>query len=137
MDVSEGIPIVKKKIRIPINETPRGLATLGSAFKDAGLIPSSEGINPPETETPEPDDTVSFDRKSIVIRKERRGRSGKTVTVIEGLHLDGSDLNRLARKMRKSLGCGSYVEAGCIVLQGDQVERVRTWLSEHSQRNAE
>ena len=107
---------------------PKSLATLGSVLKDAGLSTSLEKVEPPEEEPSEPDNSVSFDHKNIAIRKERKGRSGKTVTVIEGLHLADSDLNRLARKMRKSLGCGSYVEAECIILQGDQVERARTWL---------
>lgn len=63
----------------------------------------------------------------IVLRRERKGRGGKTVTVVTGL--PRGSLDDLAREMRRALGCGASVEDGAIILLGDLAERARTWLA--------
>lgn len=60
----------------------------------------------------------------IVVRREKKGRGGKAVTIVEGAGLAGSDLDELARELAKSLGAGARVEEGTIVVQGEQSERV-------------
>ncbi len=60
----------------------------------------------------------------IVVRREKKGRGGKAVTIVEGAGLAGHDLAELARDLAKSLGAGARVEAGAIVVQGEQSERV-------------
>lgn len=64
----------------------------------------------------------------IVVRRERKGRGGKTATLIEGVALQGTALDAFAREMRQSLGTGGGVEGAAIVLAGDQVERAMAWL---------
>ena len=64
----------------------------------------------------------------IVLRRERKGRGGKTATLIEGVALQGAALESFARELRQSLGTGGGVENGAIVLAGDQVERAMAWL---------
>ena len=54
-----------------------------------------------------------------VVRRERAGRGGKTVTLIEQLALPDEALKALAKKMKKAMGCGATVEDSAIVLQGD------------------
>jgi translation initiation factor 1 len=66
----------------------------------------------------------------LVVRREKKGRGGKTATVIEGLRGSASQLQELARQLRKELGCGTHVDADRVVLQGAQAERVRTWLQQ-------
>ena len=67
----------------------------------------------------------------IVLRRERKGRGGKTVTVVSGLALSPARLAELARALRKGLGCGSTVEGETIVLQGDIADRTQQWLIAH------
>jgi translation initiation factor 1 len=67
----------------------------------------------------------------LVVRRERKGRGGKTVTLVSGLALSAPRLEALARAMRKGLGCGSTVEDDTIVLQGDIVPRAQEWLAKH------
>lgn len=67
----------------------------------------------------------------LVVRRERKGRGGKTVTVVSGLALPAPRLEELARAMRKGLGCGSAVENGAIILQGDIAPRAQDWLAKH------
>ena len=68
----------------------------------------------------------------LVVRRERKGHGGKTVTLISGLPAPRLDL--LARALRKGLGCGATVENGIIVLQGDIPERAQSWLASHGAR---
>ena len=67
----------------------------------------------------------------IVVRRERKGHGGKTVTVVDGLKLSIAQLETVARTLRKALGCGSRVEAGRVVLQGDLTTDVAAWLRAH------
>lgn len=67
----------------------------------------------------------------VTVRREKKGRAGKTVTVIAGLVLTPSALEQWAEKLRKALGCGSHVEEGTIVLQGPQVDRAAALLREY------
>ncbi len=62
------------------------------------------------------------------IRVEKR--SGKSVTVISGLHTYGGDrLNRIAKELKNTCGAGGTVKNGVIEIQGDQVVMVQSWFS--------
>jgi len=57
-------------------------------------------------------------------RRAPRRRGGKTSTVVEGIRFSPSPLERIARELRRALGCGASVDEGRLVLQGDLVARV-------------
>jgi translation initiation factor 1 len=63
-----------------------------------------------------------------VIRYERKGRSGKEVTIVEKLALSTRDLERWCAEMKRALGVGGHVEGASLVLQGDQRDRVAEWV---------
>ncbi len=65
----------------------------------------------------------------IVITRERKGRGGKTVTLVRGIALDGGALEELAREMRQALGSGGGTEGDAIILHGDQSARAAEWLA--------
>ena len=71
-----------------------------------------------------------------IVRFERKGRGGKTVTCIEGLGLEPADLLDVARGLKRALGCGATVERHAIVLQGDQRARAVEALERLGQRGA-
>ncbi len=50
--------------------------------------------------------------------------------MVEKLDLDPAGLERWAGDLKRSLGCGGGVEDGALVVQGDQRDRVVTWLEE-------
>jgi len=87
--------------------------------------------SPPPAEKPNPDTIDLAKIGKIVVRRERKGRGGKTVTVVSGIERPPAELERIAKAMRKALGCGSIMEGPAIVLQGDIVPRVQTWLQSH------
>jgi translation initiation factor 1 len=58
----------------------------------------------------------------IRIRREVKGRGGKTVTVASGFHLDDNGLKQLAAKLKRCCGTGGSVKDGEILIQGDHRE---------------
>ena len=67
-------------------------------------------------------------RERVVVRRERKGHAGKTVTIAEGPGLAGHDVSLLAREAAKALGTGARVEQGALVVHGEQTERLVAWL---------
>lgn len=67
----------------------------------------------------------------ITVRRERAGHGGKTVTLLEGPGLAGRQLEPLVKELKRALGTSARVEGASIVVQGDQPDRVVTWLVEH------
>lgn len=55
----------------------------------------------------------------VRIRRETKGRGGKTVTVVDGLPLAGPALKDLARALKKRCGVGGSVRDEAIEIQGD------------------
>ena len=63
-----------------------------------------------------------------VVRMERAGRRGKTVTVVEKLGLPPRQLDAWLGELKRSLGCGGALEGEAIVLQGDLRDRTARLL---------
>lgn len=60
----------------------------------------------------------------VRVRRESKGRKGKTVTTIEGLALNAFDLATLAKELKQRCGSGGTVKDGRIEIQGDHVDTV-------------
>jgi len=58
----------------------------------------------------------------VRIRREVKGRGGKTVTTVHGVPLEGPELKRFAKQLKQRCGTGGTVKAGIIVIQGDHRE---------------
>lgn len=63
-------------------------------------------------------------QQSPRILRERKGRGGKTVTVIRDLQLAPDDLASLGKTLKKKCGAGGAVKDGNIEIQGDHRERI-------------
>lgn len=59
------------------------------------------------------------DDGTVRIRREVKGRKGKTGTVIIGLPLDANSLKQLAKELKQQCGSGGSVKDGTIIIQGD------------------
>lgn len=64
-----------------------------------------------------------------VLRIERAGRGGKTVTVIAGLPRNRPFLQELAAELRRACGSGGTAGDGQVEIQGDHRETVRARLA--------
>lgn len=68
-------------------------------------------------------------RGRLVVRRERKGHGGRTVTRIEGL--GGAERRaEYARELARALGAGARVEGEDVVVQGDLAPRVARWCEE-------
>jgi translation initiation factor 1 len=62
------------------------------------------------------------------VRRETKGRGGKTVTVITGLPLSPEALEPVGRALRQACGSGGTTRDDTIEVQGDHVQTVLAWL---------
>ncbi|MDQ6997010.1 MAG: translation initiation factor [Mariprofundus sp.] len=63
-------------------------------------------------------------KQGVRIRRESKGRGGKTVSVVDGLPLDGAALKKLLKQLKGSLGTGGAVKNGALEIQGDHREKL-------------
>lgn len=68
-------------------------------------------------------------RVRATLRLERKGHSGKTVTLVEGLPNNRSFLEALAQELKKACGTGGRLHDHAVELQGDQRDRLRPLLA--------
>jgi translation initiation factor 1 len=68
------------------------------------------------------------DRVVAKLRMEKKGRGGKSVTVVYDLPRNAVFLKGLCAELKRTCGTGGAVDDGAIELQGDLRERVREYL---------
>jgi translation initiation factor 1 len=70
-------------------------------------------------------------RGRVDIKREKGGRGGKTVTVVDGfIGIGLHEKEQLAKTMRSACGSGGTVKEGRIEIQGDQRDVVAKILTE-------
>ncbi|HWQ84015.1 MAG TPA: translation initiation factor, partial [Anaerolineales bacterium] len=64
------------------------------------------------------------------ISRDRKGRGGKTVTLIRDLQLNPDDLKALLKQLKQTCATGGTIKDGVIEIQGDHrtqiAEKLRT-----------
>jgi translation initiation factor 1 len=58
-------------------------------------------------------------RRGVTVRLDRKARSGKSVTVIEGLRMSQSEMEALLKKWKAGFGAGGTVKDAAVEIQGD------------------
>jgi translation initiation factor 1 len=66
----------------------------------------------------------------IRIRRDKKGRRGKTVTIISGMPLGNRALLEMAAELKRISGTGGSVKNGEILIQGDRCESMIRILQE-------
>jgi len=59
-----------------------------------------------------------------IVRLDRKGRGGKSVTIIEGLSISTKDSEKLLKQLKAKLGTGGTVKNGSLEIQGDHCDTV-------------
>jgi translation initiation factor 1 len=67
---------------------------------------------------------------AVRLRREMKGRNGKTVTTISGVSLDFAELVELAAELKRQCGAGGALKDGIIVIQGDHREKLLAVLQQ-------
>ena len=62
--------------------------------------------------------------QKLTVRKEKKGRGGKTVTVVEGYKGNPQTLETLCKKVKQQCGVGGSVDCKTFIIQGDKADQV-------------
>lgn len=65
---------------------------------------------------------------NVKLRRETKGRGGKSVVVISGLPLDQGQLQALLKELKRMCGSGGTVKDGAIEVQGEHIDTIRVAL---------
>jgi translation initiation factor 1 len=60
----------------------------------------------------------------VRVRREKKGRKGKTVTTLTGIPLPPDELKDLARVLKQRCGTGGALKDGVIEIQGDHCDEL-------------
>ncbi len=93
------------------------------------LVYSTERVLPRKEKLPaRTTSTVDPAKQRIVVRLDRKGRCGKSVTLVEGLQLADQDREALLKQLKAKLGTGGAVKNGTLEIQGDHRDGVTAHL---------
>lgn len=85
----------------------------------------------PEAEASAPQAEAPAKKATLHVLTDRKGRKGKTATIVEGFPEDGQEAEEVAARLKKQLGCGGSSRCGEILIQGDCKQKVadllRSW----------
>jgi len=68
--------------------------------------------------------TLPSSAQKLLVRKEKKGRGGKVVTVVEGYKGNPQTLEELAKRIKQQCGVGGATKGKEIIIQGDLADKV-------------
>ena len=72
--------------------------------------------------------------QKVIIRLDRKGRGGKSVTVIEGLQMVQQEKEMLLKRLKTDIGTGGTIKDRTLELQGDHCGTVMAALEKLGHR---
>ncbi|MDE5849981.1 MAG: translation initiation factor [Muribaculaceae bacterium] len=73
---------------------------------------------------------VTQQKSPLHVLIEKKGRGGKTATIIEGFEISDDEIDDIAQTLKKKLGTGGSSRGGEILIQGDRKADVVRLLKE-------
>jgi len=73
-------------------------------------------------------------KQGVRIRREAKGRGGKTVCVIDGLNIPQIELKTLLKCLKIKLGTGGAIKNGSIEIQGDHRKKLLLLLADEGHK---
>lgn len=77
-----------------------------------------------ESYNKEEEKTLPKDQQKLRVSIEKKGRGGKTVTLIKGFVGTEDDLKELAKSLKSQCGVGGTAKEGEIIIQGEFKQRI-------------
>lgn len=96
-----------------------------------GIIYSTNRDFNYDYDSPESEETLPPEEQDLRVKIDRKGRKGKTVTLVTGFKGTKEDLEDLGKKLKSKCGTGGSVKNGEIIIQGDFADRVISVLREN------
>jgi translation initiation factor 1 len=79
-------------------------------------------------DTPESMETLPPHQQKLNIRLETKQRGGKKATLVKGFIGTEEDHEALCKKLKNHCGTGGSIVDGEMLIQGDQVQKVKAFL---------
>lgn len=106
--------------------------------KSGALVYSTDhGRICPECQKPQAQCVCAELKKQVVkgdgtirVRRETKGRAGKTVSSITGVALNEKELEKLLGDLKRKCGSGGTLKDGVLEIQGDHCEAILRELAE-------
>ncbi len=92
---------------------------LGSMFNIDSL---NVEIEPKQNE--ELDKTIAPNKQTLYVTLDKKGRKGKSATIITGFEISDNKIDELAAELKKKCGVGGSSRGGEILIQGDFVAKI-------------
>lgn len=86
-------------------------------YSEFGNTDNSDALERPVLELPP-------NQQNLKVQASRKGRKGKTVTVISGFQVKPETLEALAKQLKAQCGTGGTVREGAIEIQGDHSQKL-------------
>jgi len=93
---------------------------LGKPMQDGNQPGKKKGRNKP----PAAPSISNPAKQGVRIRRESKGRGGKTVSIVDGLPLGESDRKALLKKLKAQLGTGGALKDGALEIQGEHRDKL-------------
>lgn len=86
------------------------------------------GVDPDAVVSEEPQEekapSMAKNKQTLYVELDRKGRKGKSATIITGFEGDEEELKELAGELKKKCGVGGSARGGEILIQGDFVQKI-------------
>lgn len=76
----------------------------------------------------EEQETLEPGAQDLKLLLEKKGRGGKTVSIVSNFVGSSDDLNDLSKKLKSAFGTGGSVKNHEIIIQGDRRNNIRDYL---------
>lgn len=80
------------------------------------------GSNPTATERPVPE--LPPNQQNLLLQASRKGRKGKTVTVITGFQCQPETLAKLLKQLKTQCGSGGTIKDNTLEIQGSHTQKL-------------
>lgn len=110
----------KKK---PIEQNKAGNRVVYSEFGPAVNSVNSDATERPIAELPP-------NQQNLRVQASRKGRKGKTVTIVSGFQAKPETLADLLKKLKTQCGAGGTIEENEILIQGDHAQKLVQLLTQ-------
>ena len=97
--------------------------------KRRGIVYSTDPGYNYQYEEQHEEETLPKNQQKLRVYIEKRGRGGKTATIVKGFTGTSDDLQELARSLKNKCATGGSSKEGEIILQGDVRDKVVDFLT--------